>query len=113
MIGCRCAVCRSDDPRDRRTRPSIYVEVTDGPSILVDTSTDLRHQALTNDISRVDAILFTHSHADHIMGMDEVRRFNAVKGGPIPAYADERTAAGRDVPADARLILAAHTSRES
>lgn len=92
MIGCTCAVCRSADPRDRRTRPSIHVAVDDGPSILIDTSTDLRMQALTCSVTRVDAILFTHSHADHIMGMDDVRRFNAVKGGPIPAYADERTA---------------------
>jgi phosphoribosyl 1,2-cyclic phosphate phosphodiesterase len=92
MIGCTCAVCRSADPRDKRTRPSIHVAVEDGPAILIDTSTDLRTQALTQGVTRVDAILFTHSHADHIMGMDEVRRFNAVKGGPIPAYADERTA---------------------
>ena len=92
MIGCTCAVCRSSDPRDRRTRPSIYVAVEHGPSILIDTSTDLRMQALAQGVTRVDAILFTHSHADHIMGMDEVRRFNAVKGVPIPAYADERTA---------------------
>ena len=92
MIGCTCAVCRSADPRDRRTRPSIYVAVEGGPSILIDTSTDLRMQALTHGVTTVDAILFTHSHADHIMGMDEVRRFNAVKGGAIPAYADERTA---------------------
>jgi phosphoribosyl 1,2-cyclic phosphate phosphodiesterase len=93
MIGCTCAVCRSTDPRDRRTRPSVYLDVENGPSILIDTSTDLRMQALTQGVTKVDAILFTHSHADHIMGMDEVRRFNAVKGGPIPAYADERTAA--------------------
>jgi phosphoribosyl 1,2-cyclic phosphate phosphodiesterase len=92
MIGCTCAVCRSSDPRDRRTRPSVYIAVENGPSILIDTSTDLRMQALTHGVTRVDAILFTHSHADHIMGMDEVRRFNAVKGGAIPAYADERTA---------------------
>ena len=92
MIGCTCAVCRSADPRDRRTRPSVYLDVEGGPAILIDTSTDLRMQALTQGVTKVDAILFTHSHADHIMGMDEVRRFNAVKGGPIPAFADERTA---------------------
>lgn len=92
MIGCTCAVCRSTDPRDRRTRPSIYVEVENGPHILVDTSTDLRHQALAHDITRVDAILYTHSHADHIMGLDDVRRFNVMQAGSIPAYADERTA---------------------
>jgi phosphoribosyl 1,2-cyclic phosphate phosphodiesterase len=92
MIGCTCAVCRSDDPRDRRTRPSIAVVVEGGPSILVDTSTDLRHQALTHGLTRVDAILYTHSHADHIMGLDDVRRFNVMQDGAIPAYADERTA---------------------
>ena len=92
MIGCTCAVCRSTDPRDRRSRPSIYLDVEDGPAILVDTSTDLRQQALANGIDRVDAILFTHSHADHIMGLDDVRRFNVMQSGPIPAYADARTA---------------------
>jgi phosphoribosyl 1,2-cyclic phosphate phosphodiesterase len=95
MIGCECAVCRSSDPRDRRTRPSILLEV-DSPlggvrSVLVDTATDLREQALTHRISRVDAILFTHSHADHILGLDEVRRFNVIQKAPIPCYADERT----------------------
>ena len=93
MIGCTCAVCRSTDPRDRRSRPSIYVEVQGGPSILVDTSTDLRQQALTHGVTRVDAILFTHSHADHIMGLDDVRRFNVMQSGAIPAYADARTSA--------------------
>ncbi len=91
MIGCSCAVCRSTDPRDRRSRPSIYVDVQDGPSILVDTSTDLRQQALAHGVNRVDAILFTHSHADHIMGLDDVRRFNVMQSGAIPAYADART----------------------
>ncbi|MGH9199838.1 MAG: MBL fold metallo-hydrolase, partial [Vicinamibacterales bacterium] len=93
MIGCTCAVCRSPDPRDTRTRPSIFIEVSDGPSVLVDTSTDLRQQALARDVRRVDAILFTHSHADHVMGFDELRRFNAISGAPIPAYADARTSA--------------------
>ena len=65
----------------------------DGPSLLVDTSTDLRQQALTHRLTRVDAILFTHSHADHVMGLDEVRRFNMMQRGAIPAYADARTAA--------------------
>lgn len=92
MIGCPCAVCRSADPRDRRTRPSIHVHVDDGPAILIDTSTDLRQQALDYGITRVDAVLFTHSHADHIMGLDDMRRFNGLQGGAIPAYADEFTA---------------------
>lgn len=93
MIGCRCAVCRSDDPRDRRLRPSVHVAVEGGPALLIDTSTDLRQQALTHDITQVDAVLFTHSHADHVMGLDEMRRFNALKGGHIPVYADAATAA--------------------
>ena len=91
MIGCGCRVCRSDDPRDQRWRPSIYVELPD-LAVLVDTSTDLRAQALRFGVTRVDAILFTHGHADHVMGLDEVRRFNALQGGRIPCYADARTA---------------------
>src|SRR5438034_7204605 len=100
MIGCDCAVCRSTDPRDRRTRPSILIEIaTDRASpiaravqnVLVDTSTDLRAQALAYDIRRVDAILFTHSHADHVMGLDEVRRYNALQRDAISCFADERT----------------------
>lgn len=93
MIGCPCDTCRSADPRDKRSRPSIYIEAPGGPSVLVDTSTDLRQQALAHNVSRVDAILFTHSHADHVMGLDDVRRFNMIQRGPIPAYADARTAA--------------------
>ena len=93
MVGCECVVCRSTDPRDTRTRPSLYVQVEGGPSILVDTSTDLRQQALARGVRRVDAILYTHSHADHIMGLDDIRRFNALQGGAIPAYADARTCA--------------------
>src|SRR6187401_3291961 len=76
MIGCDCAVCRSDDPRDKRSRPSIYLECDDGMRVLVDTTPDLRTQALREQIRQVDAILFTHAHADHLMGLDEVRRFN-------------------------------------
>jgi phosphoribosyl 1,2-cyclic phosphate phosphodiesterase len=65
--------------------------VDEGPVVLVDTATDLRQQALTYGLTRVDAILFTHSHADHVMGLDEIRRFNVVAGGAIPAYADAST----------------------
>ena len=92
MIGCRCAVCRSDDPHDRRLRPSILLEVDGGPSLLVDTATDLRQQALASDITRVDAVLFTHSHADHVMGLDELRRFNVMGGRRLPIYAAPATA---------------------
>lgn len=91
MIGCTCAVCTSSDPRDRRTRPSIYIEVDEGPKILVDTSTDLRQQALVNGVQRLDAILFTHSHADHVMGLDDSRRFSQMQKGAIPCYADAQT----------------------
>jgi phosphoribosyl 1,2-cyclic phosphate phosphodiesterase len=68
-------------------RPSIYLEVQGRATILVDTSPDLRQQALTHGVARVDAVLFTHGHADHILGLDEIRRFNFMQGGPIPCYA--------------------------
>jgi phosphoribosyl 1,2-cyclic phosphate phosphodiesterase len=90
MIGCDCAVCRSSDPRDTRTRPSVFVE-TPGARVIVDAGPDLRAQALRHGIRRVDAILFTHGHADHILGMDDVRRFNAAMQGPMPCYGDART----------------------
>lgn len=85
-------MCTSTDPKDRRTRPSIYLE-TDRVRILVDTSTDLRLQALSYGVRRVDAILFTHSHADHVMGLDDVRRYNQMQRGSIPCYADAATLA--------------------
>jgi phosphoribosyl 1,2-cyclic phosphate phosphodiesterase len=99
-IGCSCAVCTSVDPRDRRTRPSIFIEIEDSHpapfaqsvrSILVDTSTDLRAQALAHDVRRVDAILFTAAHADHIFGLDDVRRYNQMQRGSIPCYAEAGT----------------------
>jgi len=93
MIGCDCAVCRSQDPRDQRLRPSIFVQCDDGLHVLVDTTPDLRAQALRHDIRRVDAILFTHAHADHIMGLDEVRRFNILSRAAIPIYTDAATTA--------------------
>ena len=90
MIGCDCGVCRSADPRDARLRPSIFVE-TPGARVLVDAGPDLRLQALRHGIRRVDAILFTHGHADHILGIDDVRRFNALMKGTMPCYGDART----------------------
>jgi phosphoribosyl 1,2-cyclic phosphate phosphodiesterase len=90
MIGCDCETCRSSDPRDSRLRPSIFVE-TDRVRILVDAGPDLRAQALRHDLRRIDAILFTHGHADHILGIDEVRRFNALMKAPMPCYADAMT----------------------
>jgi phosphoribosyl 1,2-cyclic phosphate phosphodiesterase len=93
MIGCDCATCRSADPRDRRSRPSIVVNLAGGFCVLVDTSPDLRAQALALDVRRVDAILFTHSHADHILGLDEVRRYNVMQRQSIPCYGDAATVA--------------------
>lgn len=90
MIGCDCATCTSIDPRDRRYRASILIQ-TDGASVLVDTTPDLRSQALAHNVRRVDAIVYTHSHADHVMGLDEVRRFNVLQRSAIPCYGDERT----------------------
>ncbi|NLI00775.1 MAG: MBL fold metallo-hydrolase [Chthonomonadales bacterium] len=92
MIGCTCPVCTSPDPRNKRFRPSIRVE-NGGRYILVDTTPDLRMQALTFGVTRVDAVLITHTHADHIFGMDELRRFNALMHCEIPVYGDERSLA--------------------
>jgi len=91
MIACDCLTCRSTDPRDKRLRPSIYVQMDDGTAILVDAGPDLRQQALTHDLRRVDAILFTHGHADHILGLDETRRFTAIQRTVMPCYGDETT----------------------
>ena len=95
VIACQCDVCTSDDPRDRRRRASVCLEFTDGEGqesvILIDTSPDLRAQALDHSLERCDAILFTHDHVDHTFGLDEVRRFNAVMGSAIDIYAERET----------------------
>ena len=93
MIGCDCSTCRSTDPRDRRLRPSIFIQTDDDTAVLVDAGPDLREQALRHRIRRVDAIVFTHGHADHILGMDDVRRFNFMQKRPMPCYGDARTIA--------------------
>ena len=85
MIGCECPVCTSADPRDKRTRVSIVVEY-DGHSILIDTGPELRLQCVANNIRTCDAVLFTHHHADHIVGLDDLRRFNWLQARPIECY---------------------------
>jgi phosphoribosyl 1,2-cyclic phosphate phosphodiesterase len=93
MIGCRCATCTSADPRDQRLRPSILIEITEGPALLVDTAPDLRTQALRHDVRRVDAVLFTHPHADHLLGLDEIRRYNHLQRATIPCFGNPETLA--------------------
>lgn len=85
VIGCGCSVCTSPDPRNRRLRPAALVELPGGMA-LFDTPTDLRQQALAFGIERVDAVLYTHAHADHILGLDELRVFNFRQGAAIPRY---------------------------
>lgn len=92
MIGCDCAVCTSDDPRDRRTRTSARIEVA-GRSLLVDTAPELRLQCIACGVTRVDAVLFTHHHADHVTGLDDLRRFNHLQRSSMPCYAEAATIA--------------------
>lgn len=89
MIGCDCEVCRSPDPRDQRLRSSIYIQ-TPECSYVIDTGTDFRTQALRANIRTVDAVIFTHSHTDHIMGFDDLRRFSHARGS-MPIYASAET----------------------
>ena len=88
VIGCGCRVCSSDDPRDRRTRCSALIS-TGEVSILIDTATDFRYQALAAGITRLDAILYTHAHADHVHGLDDTRSLTF--DAPIPVYGNEAT----------------------
>ncbi|MGH9522556.1 MAG: MBL fold metallo-hydrolase [Terriglobales bacterium] len=85
-IGCRCAVCTSTDPHDRRTRPSILVDY-DGRRVLIDSSPDFREQAIREGIQHIDAVLYTHAHADHILGLDDLRPLTYHRAGKIPLYA--------------------------
>jgi phosphoribosyl 1,2-cyclic phosphate phosphodiesterase len=90
VISCPCKVCTSDNPRNRRWRPGLKLEIGESV-VLVDTPTDLREQALRFGLSRVDAVLFTHAHADHIFGLDDVRIFNFRQRNAIPCYGSELT----------------------
>jgi phosphoribosyl 1,2-cyclic phosphate phosphodiesterase len=89
-IGCSCDVCRSSDPRDKRLRPSILISSPD-KNIVIDTTPDFRMQVLRARVTKLDAIVYTHSHADHILGLDDVRPFNYHQGARIPIYASAKT----------------------
>ncbi|HMF91518.1 MAG TPA: MBL fold metallo-hydrolase [Candidatus Angelobacter sp.] len=90
-IGCSCAVCHSSDPRDRRTRPSIMLEYG-GRCVVIDTTPDFREQAIRENITHIDAIVYTHAHADHILGLDDVRPLSFRSQEKIPLYAFDATA---------------------
>jgi phosphoribosyl 1,2-cyclic phosphate phosphodiesterase len=87
---CDCEVCRSADRRNHRLRPSAWLE-WEGASVLLDSSPDLREQALRHEISRIDAVLFTHGHADHVLGLDDLRLYNWRQRAPVPVYGNEET----------------------
>lgn len=91
IVGCRCRVCTSSDPRNQRLRQSVKIEIG-GRTLLIDTTPDLRLQLLRHPISRLDFILFTHSHADHMMGLDDIRPFNFRQRETIHAFASPMTA---------------------
>ncbi|NIP29340.1 MAG: MBL fold metallo-hydrolase [Candidatus Dadabacteria bacterium] len=90
IVGCKCDVCLSDNPKNKRTRSSVVIHVKH-KNILIDTSTDLRKQALKNNISSIDAVLYTHSHADHTHGIDDLRVFNFINKTEITCFANEQT----------------------
>lgn len=91
QLGCHCAVCRSPDPRDRRTRVGAVVETNGGTRILIDTPPELRLQLVNAGIDRVDAVLFTHDHADHTHGIDDLRAISVRRDGPLPFYGSKET----------------------
>lgn len=90
-IGCDCKVCTSQDIHDRRTRPSVLIEYA-GHNVLIDSTPDFRAQALREKIKRIDAVLYTHSHADHILGLDDLRPLTFKRERKLPLYADDQTA---------------------
>ena len=96
QIGCDCPVCTSSDPRDRRRRCGAYVTAGDGAAFLVDTPPEMRLACLEYGIKKVDAVVLTHAHMDHVAGFDDVRRFNTINGERVPCDPSEPGANGRD-----------------
>ena len=90
LIGCKCEVCTSENPKNKRLRSSVFVE-TGKAKILFDTAPDFRQQAITNNINELDAVFYTHAHADHINGLDDLRSFNILTNKPMKAYSDAKT----------------------
>lgn len=91
MIGCTCTTCTSTDSRDRRTRASVVVSYGFDTNVLIDASPELRLQCVANQVDAIDAVVITHAHADHIMGMDDLRRFNSLRKGPLDVWTDAET----------------------
>ena len=92
QIGCRCPTCTSTDPRDRRTRTAALIE-TNGKRLLIDTPPELRLQLVAAAVDHVDAVLFTHAHADHVHGIDDLRALSVRQGAMLPAYGSRATMA--------------------
>jgi phosphoribosyl 1,2-cyclic phosphate phosphodiesterase len=93
VVACRCHTCLSTDQHNKRTRASIYVESDEGVRFLIDSGPELRMQALREGITRIDAVLYTHFHADHTAGLDDLKAFNAALGGMLPCFGDAATGA--------------------
>lgn len=89
-LGCHCAVCESKDPLDKRTRPSVLLSYA-GHNVVIDTTPDFRFQAMRSRLDRLDAILYTHAHADHILGLDDIRPYNLRQKSRVPIYATNAT----------------------
>jgi phosphoribosyl 1,2-cyclic phosphate phosphodiesterase len=89
VVGCSCATCVSDNPRNQRTRCSSLITLDSGDNILIDTGPDLRSQSLRENIKRIDAVFYTHTHADHLHGIDDLRAFCQIQRKQIPLYAKQ------------------------
>jgi phosphoribosyl 1,2-cyclic phosphate phosphodiesterase len=89
-LGCHCAVCESEDPRDKRTRPSVMLSYG-GRNVVIDTTPDFRYQAMRARIDLLDAVLYTHGHADHILGLDDIRPYNLKQKSNVPIYGSADT----------------------